>query len=103
MTTHGRISTGVARRSVQKTASMRSFPSGSATSTEQMSTGGKPGVYPKAVCEKTHKVFRWPPYQFTSTVSEGVSLRFAQACRLRWRGPLVGLRPRLPGGWGSGG
>ena len=36
-----------------------------------MSTGGKPGVYPRAVCEKTHKVFRWPPYQSTCTVCQG--------------------------------
>ena len=58
MTTHARIRTEVARRSVQKKASCGNFPSGSATTTERIATGGTRGVYHKAVREKTHSVFR---------------------------------------------
>jgi hypothetical protein len=50
------------------------------------------------VREKTHSCFRFPPYQSTSTVSQGVSERSAQPCKLRWRCPLVGFGPRLSGG-----
>jgi hypothetical protein len=31
------------------------------------------------------------------------SERSAQFCKLRWRWPVVGLGPRLPGGCGPGG
>src|SRR6266511_2851998 len=96
LTPHSRIGLEVAWRSVQQKASMRSSPSGSQTSTKRISTGGKPGVYHRAVCEKTHSVLRWPPYQFTSTSSQGVSERLAQPSKWRWRFPLVGLGPRLP-------
>src|SRR5262249_16025994 len=103
MTTHSRICSGVACRSVQKNASMRRWPSGSVTSTYRIATEGNPGVYHRAVREKTHSFLRWPPYHVTSTVSQGVSLRPAQSCKLRWRLPLVGLGPRLLLGCGPGG
>jgi hypothetical protein len=55
------------------------------------------------VREKTQSCLRWPPYQLTSTVSQGVAERAAHPCPLRWRFPCRGLGPRLPGGWGPGG
>jgi len=54
MTTHARLCAGVACRSVQKTASMRSWPSGSATNPERRSPGDNPGGYHRAVREKPH-------------------------------------------------
>ncbi len=102
MMTQCRICCGVAWRSIQKNASMRSLPSGSHTSTERISTGGKPGVHHSAVCEKTHRVLHCPLYQCPATVSQVVSLRLAQACKLHWRFPFKGLGPRLPGGRGHG-
>jgi hypothetical protein len=71
--------------------------------TKRISTGGKPGVCHSPVCEKTHSVLRGPLYQSTVTVSQSVSRRSAQACKLRWRFPVVGLGPRLPCGCGLGG
>src|SRR4029434_10950128 len=103
MTTHSRICSGVACRSVQENASTRNWPSGADTSTYQRATGGSPGVYHRTVREKTRSFLRWPQYQVTSTVSQGVSLRLAQPCKLRWRLPLMGLGPRLPWGCGPGG
>jgi hypothetical protein len=44
----------------------------------------------------------WPPYQSTSTLSQGVSDRSAKPCTRRWRFPLLGFRPGLPGGWEPG-
>src|SRR5262249_14114427 len=103
MTTHAKICPGVACRSVPKNASIRSFLSGSHTMTKRIATGGNLGVYHKAVREKTQSVLSWPPYQATSTVSQGVSRRSAHACRRSCRGPFVGLGPCLPGGRGPGG
>jgi hypothetical protein len=57
LTTHGKISTGVACRSVQNKASRRSGLSGSHTQTNRIATGGILGVYHKAVREQTQ--FRW--------------------------------------------
>jgi hypothetical protein len=71
--------------------------------TNRISTGGTPGVCHHPVCEKTHRVVRWPLDQSTVTVCQRVSARAAQACRLRWRCPVVGLGPRLPCGCGPGG
>lgn len=83
-------------------ASLRSFPSESHTMTKRIATGGHLGVYHKAVHEKTQSFLIWPPYDSTSTVSQGVSERFDQPCKLRCRLPSVGLGPRLPGDGGSG-
>ena len=66
--------------------------------TKRISTGGKPDVCRRAVCEKTHSVLRCPLYQSTVTVSQSVSERSAQACQRRWRLPFVGVGPRVPGG-----
>src|SRR5262249_53685666 len=103
MTTHSRSCAGVAWSSVQKNASRRRWPSGAATSTSRLATGGNPGVYPRAGREKPQSFWRWPPDHVTSTVSQGVSLRSAQPCKLRGRWPLMGLGPRLPLGCGPGG
>jgi hypothetical protein len=56
--THCRIYTGEVWRSVQKKASICSFPSGSQTSTKRMSTGGSPAVYHRAVRKKIHSYLR---------------------------------------------
>jgi hypothetical protein len=66
--------------------------------TKRISTGGKPGVCHSVVCEKTHSILRWPLYQATVTVSQGVAERSAQAGKRRWRFPVVGLGPRVPSG-----
>jgi hypothetical protein len=55
MMTYGRICSGVTCRSVQKNASTRQLPSGSATSTLRMRTVGNRGVYHRTVPEKTQK------------------------------------------------
>jgi hypothetical protein len=102
LTTPAKMCPGVASRSVQKTASMGNCRSGSQTRTTRMATGGNRGVSQSAVCEQTHHGFRFPPYQPTAAVSQGVSERSAQPCTRRWRVPFQGVGPRLPGSWGPG-
>jgi hypothetical protein len=65
-----------------------------------------PADRPRPLRETTERCRNWaadPPYQSTSTSSQGVSARSAQPCTRRWRCPLVGWRPRFPGGWNPGG
>jgi hypothetical protein len=103
LTTQCRTCSGVACRSVQKKAASDNWPWGSRTKTKRIATGAKPGVYPSAVREKTQSRLRSPRSQSTLVSCHGVSERAAQTLRLRCRFPWVGLRPRWPGGGGTGG
>jgi hypothetical protein len=86
MTTHGKISKGVACRSVQLKACIHAWRMGPPTNAEWMPTRGYLGVYHNSVHEKTHNVPRGPP---TPANALGASLRRV-LCRAS---PQAGTRP----------